>query len=155
MSSGLLGLSNCLLVGCFLSEERVYELVDLAVKDGLYIGGLMLRTEVLDQLVGEKDVVADLVGPSGIDGVTTDLGNLLYTLLLRNDQQFTTLAAVPCPIYLSICPVNLSLCPTAVGRPQLQRLLRKLASVQRRSRERQSPSLGEYRRGPLAALSFL
>src|SRR5947209_906421 len=49
-----------------VAQERLDEVVDLAVEDGPYLRGLLVGARVLDQSVRLHDVVADLVAPGNL-----------------------------------------------------------------------------------------
>lgn len=46
--------------GALLHQEGAHELVQVAVKDGLGVGGAVSGAEILHQFVGVKDIGTDL-----------------------------------------------------------------------------------------------
>jgi len=66
-------------------KEGVDELIDFTIDDCLHVCCLVACSDILDHLIGMKDIVADLVAPRGVDYVSSNLIDLLNTLLLRYD----------------------------------------------------------------------
>ena len=62
-------------------QEDLHEVVKVAVEDALRVGGLVAGAQVLDHLVGMKNVAADLGTPLDLLFLAFELGLLFLTLL--------------------------------------------------------------------------